>query len=76
MSYSLFDTVALTVDLPEQGLRSGAIGAVVDVYAKPSVAYEVEFCDALGRTVAMLALAPEQIRLAKNDELPPGSRLA
>jgi Domain of unknown function (DUF4926) len=64
MSYSLFDIVALKVDLPEQGLRSGAIGAVVDVYTKPSVAYEVEFCDSRGRTVAMLALAPEQIRPA------------
>jgi hypothetical protein len=74
MNYSLFDMVALTVDSPEHGLRSGAIGAVVDVYKEPSVAYEVEFCDALGRTVAMLALAPEQIRLAKDDELPPEAR--
>jgi Domain of unknown function (DUF4926) len=70
MSYVVFDTVALTVDMPEHGLRPGAIGAVVDVYSEPNVAYEVEFCNSFGRTRAMLPLTPEQLRLVKRSELP------
>ena len=58
----LYDVVQLAVDLPDEGLTSGAIGTIVDIYSSPNVAYEVEFTDDEGRTVAMLALLPEQIR--------------
>lgn len=39
----LLDVVALTEDRPDQGLRRGQVGTVVEVLA-PGV-YEVEFCD-------------------------------
>lgn len=47
----LFDVVRLTSDLPEDGLRAGAEGTIVEVYEQPEAAYEVEFTD--GTTVAV-----------------------
>ncbi|AJJ01402.1 hypothetical protein BZ17_3143 [Yersinia pseudotuberculosis IP 32953] len=61
MAYSLFDIVTLAHDIPDEGLCAGMQGAVVDVYSKPVTAYEVEFCDDEGRTIAQLALLPEQL---------------
>ncbi len=57
----LFDVVRLAVDLPGEGLRAGAVGAVVDIHEQP-VAYEVEFTDTAGHTTALLALRPEQLQ--------------
>lgn len=71
MTFSLFDSVTLIQDLPDDGLRAGMVGAVVDVYTKPAVAYEVEFADAYGRTIAQLALFPEQIRPYKAGDAMP-----
>ena len=48
------DVVALTVDLPDEGLSRGQVGTVVEVLA-PGV-FEVEFCDDEGRTYAQAAL--------------------
>ena len=50
------------VDLPDEGLSAGAVGAVVHVFEKPSLAYEVEFADEDGRTIAQLPLTPGQIQ--------------
>lgn len=68
MIFSIFDVVTLLNDIPEEGLRAGMLGTVVEVYESPVVAYEVEFCDAMGRTVGQLALLPEQIQLSTADE--------
>ena len=57
---NLLDVVALTVDLPEQGLTRGQVGTVVEELA-PGV-YEVEFSEnTTGHTYAMLALKTEQL---------------
>lgn len=56
-----FEVVVLVVDIPDEGLTKGQIGTIVDIYTSPSLAYEVEFCDKQGRTVALLALEPEQL---------------
>ncbi|KEQ01438.1 MULTISPECIES: DUF4926 domain-containing protein [Snodgrassella] len=61
MKYSLFDTVSLTEDIPEYNLKSGMIGAIIDVYTKPDESYEVEFCDENGRTIEILALSPDKL---------------
>lgn len=61
MSYSQFDVVTLAVDLLDENLRRGMKGIVIDVYHQPDEAYEVEFCDDEGRTLALLALTPEQL---------------
>ena len=67
MSYSLFDTIVLIEDIPEDGLVAGMTGAIVDIYSEPTQAYEIEFCDPEGQTLALLALLPEQIRPLKSE---------
>lgn len=64
--YQEGDVVVLQQDLPEEGLHHGMTGTVVMRFDTPSVAYETEFCDEDGRTVAQLALLPEQIAPAIN----------
>lgn len=56
------DVVALVADLPAQGLRAGQMGTIVHVFHQPRLAYEVEFVDDEGETVAMVPLEPAQIR--------------
>ncbi|HIJ63061.1 MAG TPA: DUF4926 domain-containing protein [Rhodospirillaceae bacterium] len=53
------DVVALTADLPDNGLTRGQVGTVVEVLA-PGV-FEVEFCDDEGRTYAQAALRKAQL---------------
>jgi hypothetical protein len=55
----LLDVVALTDDLPEQSLKRGQVGTVVEELA-PDV-FEVEFCDDQGRTYAMTAVRAPQM---------------
>ncbi len=55
----LLDTVALTADLPQNGLFRGQVGTVVELLA-PDV-FEAEFIDNEGRTYASLALRSDQI---------------
>lgn len=51
---NVLDTVALTENLPEKGLRRGQVGTIVEDLA-PGV-FEVEFADLDGRTYASLAV--------------------
>jgi hypothetical protein len=60
MSLKELDVVALTVDLPERGLRSGDAGTVVQVYSAGAV--EVEFVMASGHTQALVTLTIDKIR--------------
>lgn len=61
------DTVVLIRDLPEAGLRSGDLGAVVQVYGDEAV--EVEFVTAAGRTQALLTLPITDVRPVRDDDL-------
>jgi hypothetical protein len=55
------DTVVLTHDVPEHGLKAGDVGAVV--YASEAGdGFEVEFVSADGTTVAVLTLTQSDIR--------------
>jgi uncharacterized protein DUF4926 len=58
---NLYDVVELAVDLPDEGLRAGAVGTIVDDYAG-SDEFEVEFADESGRTLALTALRADQLR--------------
>jgi hypothetical protein len=51
--------VALTEDVPNEGLLRGQVGTVVMDLALG--VYEVEFCDNAGRTYAMVSLRSEQL---------------
>lgn len=55
----LLDVVALTEDLPEDGVIRRQVGTVVELLA-PNV-FEVEFSDHEGRTYAMLSLQANQL---------------
>ncbi len=61
--YNEYDVVKLREDRDEDGLKKGTIGAVLIVHDADPVAYEVEFCDSEGFTLALLTL--------KDDDLSP-----
>ena len=54
--YKEYDVVRLREDRNEDGLKKGAIGAVLIVHNADPPAYEVEFCDSEGFTLALLTL--------------------
>ena len=62
------DTVVLSQDLPEHGLKQGDIGAVVHSY-KEGRAFEVEFITGKGDTVAVVTLNSEDVRLMQDKEI-------
>lgn len=55
----MHSVVALTEDLPDEGLVRGQVGTVVENWA-PGI-YEVEFADDNGKAYAMVALKAEQL---------------
>ena len=55
----ILDVVAVTSDLPAQGLTRGQVGTVVEQLAPDT--FEVEFSDAQGRTYAQAALREPQL---------------
>jgi hypothetical protein len=67
MTFRLLDTVVLTRDLPEHGLRSGDLGAIVEVYEPDGI--EVEFVYASGRTQAVVTLQTQDVRPVQDTDL-------
>lgn len=67
MSFQARDVVVLNTDLPDQGLKRGDLGAVVDVYSPDTV--EVEFVTGSGRTQALITLRISDIREVSDDDL-------
>lgn len=65
--FKLLETVALTRDIPESGLRRGDVGAVVELHAPDTV--EVEFVAASGRTQALLTLKTSDVRALDDQDL-------
>ena len=66
----LLETVIVTIDLPDEDVLAGDLGAVVEVYTSPELAYEVEFVNPDGTTRALLTIGPGDVRsLAANDVL-------
>ncbi|MGU6971957.1 YrhA family protein [Salmonella enterica subsp. enterica serovar Oranienburg] len=62
MKRAELDVVVLGEDLPDEGLIKGAVGTIVMVFDTPTLGYLVEFCDEEGRTIAMPALLPTQLK--------------
>ena len=65
MSLEINEVVRLVEDIPSEGLCSGSLGVIVAVFSEPEEAYEVEFCDEEGVTVAQLALRSSQFEVVK-----------
>jgi hypothetical protein len=66
MPFELYSEVILTRDVPEEGLRAGDVGTVVDRHAAPSAGdegYFLEFFDMTGNTVAVTLLPASALRL-------------
>jgi hypothetical protein len=59
---NLLDTVIAAPSFPEHKVLAGNLGAVVEVYTAPSLAYEVEFVNPDCSTRALLTVAPSQVR--------------
>jgi hypothetical protein len=62
------DTVILTRDIPNEGLCTGDVGAVVMVH-KDSAAYEVEFVTLGGDTLAVVTLPADAVRATTGREI-------
>lgn len=56
----VLDTVVLQKDIPEQGLRRGDVGAIVEMYKPERI--EVKFVAGSGRTQALVTLKPTDVR--------------
>ena len=54
------DVVALTEDVPTEGLRKGDVGAVVHCY-RVGDTYEVEFIDERGRTKRIASIPASRL---------------
>jgi hypothetical protein len=67
MRFTVLDTVVLDRDLPDHGLRSGDLGAVVQVYKEDGI--EVEFVAASGRTEALVTLKESDVRPISDTDL-------
>ena len=67
MKFKKLDTVVLDRDVPEQGLRRGDLGAVVEVYEPDGL--EVEFVTASGRTQAVVTLKADDVRAIAQEDL-------
>jgi hypothetical protein len=62
------DTIVLSRDLPEYGLKRGDIGVIVHCY-RSGEAFEVEFITGEGETVAVVTLNSEDVRLMHAGEI-------
>ena len=66
MKFRRLDVVVLEKDLPAHGLKTGDLGAVVELYEPDGL--EVEFVTASGRTEALVTLTASEVRpVVEND---------
>jgi hypothetical protein len=62
------DSVVLTIDRPEYGLKNGDVGTVVLIH-RGGAGYEVEFETLDGETVVVTSVAASQLRLGGRREI-------
>jgi len=67
MKIELLDTIVLTRGQPKHGLRSGDLGAVVEVYEFDGL--EVEFVTASGKTQALVTLNVSDVRPVQDSDI-------
>ena len=72
MKAAPFRRVVLTKDIPEEGLRAGDVGIVVEHYeARDDVpeGYELEFFSGTGDTLAVVSVPATHVREATGHEV-------
>lgn len=67
MRFELLETVVLTRDLSEPGLKQGDLGTIVELYEPDGL--EVEFVTAAGRTQAVVTLHIRDVRKVEANDL-------
>ena len=67
MCFKEFDTVVMKAEMPSHSLKSGDVGAVVQVYSPDAI--EVEFVTASGHTQALVTLATNQVRPVGREDI-------
>ncbi len=67
MNSQLFTRVILTRDVPEEGLRAGDVGTIVEIYDDASgnaSGYELELFAANGETLSVASVPADAVRQA------------
>ena len=72
MEFQLYTEVVLQADIPEENLRAGDIGTVVDRHTVAGLepGYSIEFFDMLGQTVALATLLGSLLRVPTHSDRP------
>ena len=68
MAIQEFQDVALTVDIPQHGLKAGDLGTVVDI-SESRTTYAVEFVSLDKKLIAVLPLLEQEIRQLEPAEI-------
>jgi len=73
MKFPLYSRVALTVDLPTEGIRRGDVATIVEYHAAAAAGtedgYSVEVFNAIGETFAVLTLPESHLESLRRDEV-------
>jgi hypothetical protein len=72
MKYALYTRMALSVDLPEHGLRRGDVATLVEHHpGRPGQedGYSAELFNALGDTIAVITVAESVLEPLREDEV-------
>ena len=71
MTYKLFEEVVLTKDIPEKGLKKGGVATIVEHHpvSDGEDGYSLELFNALGDTIAVIAVAESAIEPLTKDEI-------
>ncbi len=68
MTMRELESVVLTCDVPDYGLKEGDVGTVVLVHGKKE-GFEVEFMTLNGETLAVVTLKKDQVRSIGHREI-------
>lgn len=68
MDMKYFEMVRLLKDFPNVGLCKGNVGTIAAILNEPAQAFEVEFFDGYGRTIALLTLCSDDFRVIFRSE--------
>ena len=72
MKFEMFSRVVLKTDVPENGLRRGDLATIVEYHEGlpgQEPGYSLEVFNAVGDTVAVIALGESQIESLRVDEI-------
>ena len=68
MKFNLFERVAFAVDIPDDGIKKGDVATVVECFTEPRAGYALEVFNAIGKTVAVLAVPENSLEPLSEDE--------